>query len=80
MFNKIVSTKHNYIAPNISNDMSITTFGDLHYCSSFDDKRLNLLTEYLFNNDSKYLFIVGDIIMMKKKKIKIIYLIFQIRT
>ena len=62
MFNKIVSIKHNYTMPNISNDMSITTFGDLHYCSSFDDKRLNLLTEYLFNNDSKYLFIVGDII------------------
>ena len=55
MFNKIVSIKHNYTMPNISNDMSITTFGDLHYCSSFDDKRLNLLTEYLFNNDSKYL-------------------------
>lgn len=62
MSNKIVSTKHNYIMPNISNDMSITTFGDLHYCSSFDDKRLDLLTEYLFNNDSKYLFIAGDLI------------------
>lgn len=62
MFNKIVSIKHNYTMPNISNDMSITTFGDLHYCSSFDDKRLNLLTEYLFNNDSKYLFIAGDLI------------------
>ena len=62
MSNKIVSVKHNYIMPNISNDMSITTFGDLHYCSSFDDKRLDLLTEYLFNNDSKYLFIAGDLI------------------
>ena len=47
MSNKIVSTKHNYVMPNITNDISITTFGDLHYCSSFDDKKLDLVSIYV---------------------------------
>lgn len=49
---------------NISNieEINVVLFGDLHFCDSFKDEKINKLTEKIKKISPDYICIAGDII------------------
>ena len=63
MIDKIIQTKnHSYDMPEKKDNISIKTFGDLHYFKNFDDRKLELISENLSLEELEYLCLAGDII------------------
>lgn len=59
--NKVKLTKTEIDLP-IRKQLNIKLFGDLHFCDSFDGRKLDLIDQVIYDNKTDYVCIPGDII------------------
>lgn len=63
MLDKFIDQKkYIFEAPNKSDNIHIKLFSDLHYCGSFDDRKLDKIEETIRKTSTDYICIVGDIL------------------